>query len=370
MNARYARQLQRRVGAGLALPFACLLVALGSPAEAQPSALQPYTVSLFAQSPAGASQPDSIVQWRDHVIVGFQNHVAKDGSDGKSSTIIEFSLDGTVKRAFHVPGHNDGLRIIDGNLLWALQNEDANPNLVVIDLRSGFQTQYQFAPTPHGGGYDDIVVLDGSIYLTASNPNLDANGVNDFPALVRATLSGNSVVLQPVLYGNGQATDFTTGKSTTLNLTDPDSMTVDPRGNIVFVSQADSVLVFVHRPLESDQTVGVLPLSSSATGPGGAPITTDDTAFAPRRAMSLLVTDVQGGGIYKIERPARPAFGFKSGFVRGQPYSASDTLGLVGTLDVDTGFITPIVNGFGSARGLLFLVPEDGDDGADRHDSD
>jgi len=352
-----------RVGMHTAFPLACLLSALATTAVAQPTAVQPYTVSVFAQSPNGVSQPDSIVQWHDHVIVGFQNHVAKDGSDGKSSTIVEFSLDGAVQRAFQVPGHNDGLRIINRSFLWALQNEDANPNLVVIDLRSGLQTQYQFSPTPHGGGYDDIAVKGGSIYFTASNPNLDSNGVNDFPALVRATLSGNSVVLEPVLYGNGEATDFSTGKTTSLNLTDPDSMTVDPRGNIVFVSQADSVLVFVHKPLEADQAAGVLPLSSSVTGPGGATITIDDTAFAPRGAVVLLVTDVQGGIIYKIERPARPAFGFKPGFAPGQAYSASDTLGLVGTLDVDTGFITPIVTGFGSARGLLFLSPEDDDEG-------
>jgi hypothetical protein len=85
--------------------------------------------------------------------------------------------------------------------------------------------------------------------------------------------------------------------------------------------------------------------------------------------MALLVTDVQGGAnaqgaIYKIARPARPAFGFEPGFERGKAYSASDTLGLVGTLDADTGFITPIVTGFGSARGLLFLSP-DGDDGSE-----
>jgi len=363
MNPRDTREPRTRVGTCIAFALACLLSALASVAEGQPTAAQPYTVALFAQSPADTSQPDSIVQWHDRVMVGFQNHVAKDGTDGKSSTIVEFSLHGAVKRQFHVPGHNDGLRIINGHFLWALQNEDANPNLVVIDLHSGVQTQYQFPPTPHGGGYDDIALRHGSVYFTASNPNLNSSNVNVFPALVRATLSGNSVVLEPVLAGNGQATDFTTGKITNLNLTDPDSMTVDPRGNIVFVSQADSVLVFVHHPLKPDQAAGVLPLSSSVTGPAGATITIDDTAFAPSRATSLLVTDVQGGAIYKIERPARPVFGFKPGFAPGQAYSASDTLGLVGTLDVDTGFITPVVTGFGSARGLLFLSAEDDDDG-------
>jgi hypothetical protein len=74
--------------------------------------------------------------------------VAKDGSDGKSSTLVEYSLDGHVRRTWSVPGHNDGLRVIDGNQLWSLQNEDANPNLVVIDLQSGRQTLYKFPSPP------------------------------------------------------------------------------------------------------------------------------------------------------------------------------------------------------------------------------
>jgi hypothetical protein len=328
-----------------------LSVAAATTAGAQPTATSPYAVSVFAQSPAGASQPDSIVQWHDSIIVGFQNHVAKDGTDGKSSTIVEFSRAGKVKRTFTVPGHNDGLRVIDGDLLWALQNEDANPNLVVIDLRTGIQTRYQFAPTPHGGGYDDIVVEHGRVYLTASNPNLDSNGINVFPALVRATLSGTSVILQPLLNGNANATDLRSGKTVSLNLTDPDSMTLDPSGNIVFVSQADSLLVFVRHPGRSDQAVGVLPLSSSVTGPNEALITIDDTSFAPDSNASLLVTDVNAGVIYRIDRTVLGARGFEP----GRAYSASDTLGLVGTLNVDNGFITPIVTGFGSARGLLFL---------------
>jgi hypothetical protein len=109
-------------------------------------------------APRGTSQPDSIVQWGDHIIVGFENGVAKDGTDGKSSTIVQFSLSGKVERTFSVPGHNDGLRVVGDDDLWAVQNEDANPNLVVIELHAGTKKQYKFPPTPHGGGYDDMVV--------------------------------------------------------------------------------------------------------------------------------------------------------------------------------------------------------------------
>jgi hypothetical protein len=328
-----------------------LLGTMTAPAvPAQVKATAPYTISTFVTSPINTSQPDSIVAWRDSIIVGFQNHVAKDGSDGLSSTLVEFSLAGEVKRTFSVPGHNDGLRIVGDGKLWALQNEDANPNLVVIDLETGGQTPYKFAPTPHGGGYDDIVVVqNGEVYLTASNPNLNASGVNVFPALVRAQLAGGNVLLEPILYGNAQATDIPTGTSVTLNLTDPDSMTRDPTGNIVFTSQADSLLVWVAHPGTEEQTVGNLGISSSASAPGGAPITIDDTAFAPHGAAYLLVSDVGGGAIYRIDRAP---FGFEP----GQAYSASDTAGIVGTLNLDTGVVTPIVTGMTSARGLQFVT--------------
>ena len=131
----------------------------------------PYVLSIFAKSAAGFSQPDSIALGRDSVFIGFQNHVAKDGSDGKSSTIVQYSLDGTIKRMFSVQGHNDGLRVIGEDDLWAIQNEDANPNIVIIDLNSGGQRVF-IPPAPHGGGYDDLRVFQDQIFMTASNPNL------------------------------------------------------------------------------------------------------------------------------------------------------------------------------------------------------
>ena len=126
--------MESRNGKTLASTLMCasllglLLTAVPTSAQTSPVPTPPYKISVFAKSPAGISQPDSIVQWNDSIIVGFQNHVAKDGTDGKSSTIVEFSLAGKVKRVFQVKGHNDGLRVIGDDDLWALQNEDANPN--------------------------------------------------------------------------------------------------------------------------------------------------------------------------------------------------------------------------------------------------
>jgi hypothetical protein len=329
----------------LACLAACQTVAANA---ATPAAQPPYQLSVFATSAGSYSQPDSIVQWNDSIIVGFQNHVAKDGSDGKSSTIVQYTLDGRVQQAFSVPGHNDGLRVIGGSDLWCLQNEDANPNLVIIDLQTGRQGLFSFAPTVHGGGFDDVVELDGQVYITASNPNLNGAGVNVFPALVRASLHGrhgNRVDVQPVLSGDANAIDIHTGAVVQLNLTDPDSMTVDPRGNIVFTDQADGQLVIVHNPGSSHQQVGRLNITS-----GGAMTTLDDTQFATNPSAFMLFSDVAGNTIYRLDSAP---FGFEP----GTAYSASDTAGVIGVLNLDNGVLTPVVTGLGSARGIVFVTP-------------
>ncbi|HEY0745359.1 MAG TPA: hypothetical protein VGD63_01560 [Steroidobacteraceae bacterium] len=351
--------------AACALAVTAIAVALPAPSRAQVVASPPYAVSVFALNPPNTSQPDSIVTWKGDVIVGYQNHVAKDGTDNKSSTIVEFDSHGAVKRSFSVKGHNDGLRVVGESDLWAVQNEDANPNLVVINLESGNQTIYKFAPTPHGGGYDDIVVHDGAVYLTASNPNLDAHGNNVFPALVRAKLWMNQVVLETVLLGNAQATNISTGAMTTLNLTDPDSMTTDLNGDIVFTSQADSELIFVKHVGTPEQTVGFLSITSPVSTATTKSITIDDTYYARSHSDYLLVADVGGtggpGGIYKITRS-------NFGFPTGQAYSASDTYGIVGTLGLDTGVVTPVVTGLQSARGLIFVRKESSESSDHSHE--
>jgi len=318
-------------------------------AHAAPSVHPPYQLSVFARSANGYSQPDSMVQWGDSIVVGFQNHVAKDGTDGKSSTIVQYALNGRVQRTFSVPGHNDGLRLIGQDELWALQNEDANPNLVIIDLETGRQTLYTFPPstTPHGGGFDDIVELGGNVYFTASNPGTDSNGVNIFPALVRVRIHGrtNTVDVEPVMFGNASAIDIPTGATVQLNLSDPDSMTVDPRGNIAFTSQSDGELIFVRNPLTSNQVIGRLPITA-----GGAATTIDDTAFATSTAAFMLFADVAGDTIYRLDSAP-------FGFAPGTAYSGSDTTGVLGTLNLDTGVVTPVATGFHSVRGIVFVTP-------------
>ena len=141
-------------------------------AFAQVSAVAPYTVSTFATSVPGVyTQPDSIAVLDGHVFIGFGNGAAPDGSDGKSSTIVEYDRNGNVITTYSVKGHNDGLKVNPlTHHLWSMQNEDGNPNLVIIDPKAHTQKVYTFGPTPHGGGYDDIAFRGHDVFVSASNP--------------------------------------------------------------------------------------------------------------------------------------------------------------------------------------------------------
>src|SRR6202051_725138 len=206
---------------GLSIASCVLAGIAASPVFAQ-TATFPYQLSVFANAPNGLSAPDSIAVIRDHVFVGYGDGNAPDGSDGKSTQIVEYSMDGMVEDTYTVKGHSDGLKVDPStHLLWALQNEDANANLVIINPENHQQKLYTFSSAAHGGGYDDVVFRGCKVYISASNP---ANNPNAGPAIVSATLEGSTVEVKPVLFGNASAIDVPTDTAAQLNLQDPDSM--------------------------------------------------------------------------------------------------------------------------------------------------
>src|SRR5579871_6314136 len=126
------------------LAVGLILGANSGPLYAQ-TAVAPYTLTVFAKAPTGLSAPDSIAVLDDHVFVGYGDGHKPDGSDGLPSQVVEYTMTGGWVHTFTVPGHNDGLKVNPyTHELWALQNEDANANLVIIDPRSGRQREYLF----------------------------------------------------------------------------------------------------------------------------------------------------------------------------------------------------------------------------------
>ena len=318
-----------------------LLTALTVTVAAQVTPSATYTVSTFATGVAGVySAPDSIALLDGHIFIGYGNGIAPDGSDGKSSTIVEYKMNGAVVRTYSVVGHNDGLRVNPRTKkLWALQNEDGNPNLAIINPTNGNKTVYTFGPTPHGGGYDDIAFRGNDVFLSASNP---AHNPNFAPAVVKATIHGRVVNVSEALNASAVATNIPTDTPVTLNLQDPDSMIFNPFGDLVLDSQADAELIVVHHLGFTDQSVYRLKLSTK-----GAATQVDDTIFATSSYGVILVSDRDAGAagvVYAIS---------KNIFSPDAAYTA--TPNSVGNLNFNTGVITNVVSGMVSPHGMTFI---------------
>jgi hypothetical protein len=333
------------------LGAALALTAAG--AYAQAVAVAPYSVTTFATAPTGLSAPDSVTFSSTNIFVGYGNAGAPDGSGGAMSNVIEYDFQGNLLQNFTIVGHNDGLRYnpIQNNL-WALQNEDGNANLAIIDLKTGNQKIYQLGTGPHGGGYDDIDFNNGAIYLSASAPTINPNTA---PAIVQLKLKDKTPVLTGILNGNASAINVITGETETLNLQDPDSMIVDPVGELVMTSQGDGELIVVQYPGLKCQNVLAVPLTSQAGGTTIGDTQLDDTVFTDRTAGELLVADKGLNAIYAITAPYFGPSAYSAVSVFATPTAANPTASFVGQTNLTTGFVTPIVNGMSNPGGMAFI---------------
>ena len=225
-----------------------LLSTMVIPASTQsaPKAVKGYSVSVFAKSLKGRyTRPDSIAVSGDHVYIGYGDGNDPGGVDGKSNQIVEYDKNGHVDYIYSVIGHNDGIKVDPyTHKIWAMQNEDRNPNLVIIDPATREQSIYNFATAPpQGGGYDDITFRNGKVYFSASNPAMNPNTA---PAIVEAKLVGNLIEVTPAFEADATAVNVVDGTSVKLNLLDPDSMTITPTNDILLDSQGDSELILLH----------------------------------------------------------------------------------------------------------------------------
>jgi hypothetical protein len=329
-----------------------------------------YVLSVWATGPAGSTKPDSIVQVGSSVYVAYQDKLNPDGTNpggvpaGQGANeVVQYDMSGNALRTIAITGHNDGMLLFDSNTLWVMSNEDSGPYLNVIDLPSGTVTKVTTTlPTTdvtlHGGGYDDMIMIDGIVYASCSNP--DPAKPLARPLVVKLKINGGGTLdATPVIPGNVAATDVTTGSALTgppagLNFQDPDSMAITPNGDLMVDGQGDSALAFIHSPNVTgpQQAVNFLPVTL-----GGNPWPIDDTRFAPSGSSFMLVTDTGANTIYRIDPPAT---GFLTGSVAqvpftGTAYSAGG--GGVFTLNLATGALSAIFTGMKTPHGVRFITP-------------
>lgn len=331
------------------------IVAALTPASGltQVVATPPYSVTTFATAPSGLSAPDSVTFSSTNVFVGYGNGGAPDGSGGAMSNVVEYDFKGNTIDNFTIVGHNDGLRYNPHtNTLWAVQNEDGNANLSIINLHTGKQEIFQLGTGPHGGGYDDIDFNNNAVYLSASAPTINPNTA---PAIVSLLMSRNGPVLTGILNGDATATNVTTGATETLNLQDSDSMIVNPLGELVMTSQGDGELIIVQHPGLSCQTALVVPLTSALGGSTIGNTQVDDTVFTNQSAGELLVADKALNTVFAITAPYFGPSAYSAVSVFSSPSAPSPIASFVGQTNLTTGFVTPIVTGMGNPGGMAFI---------------
>jgi hypothetical protein len=340
------------------------------PSSVQGTQGSTYSISVFAKAP-GTLQPDDMVQVGSTVFVVLQDkNVNPDGTfpPGVTSSlaeVLQYDMNGNVLQTFKVPGHPDGIVAYNSNTVWVSSNEDGNSVITALDIGNGTSQSYtsDVAVLPHGGGIDDMKVINGVVYASASAPTTTLNpspnlapystdssgataeyGVNTGPALYSISLNsdGKTFHATPALMSSTPATLLPGNTAVTLNMTDADSSAIDPTGNLMIDSQQDSELVFVKNVGKATQSVSVLPVTLY-----GNPWPLDDTRWSPASGTSfMLVSDAPAQLIYKIT--AATAFAASTAYSSGQ--------GTVLQTDTSTGVMTPIYIGMNNPHGLIFVT--------------
>src|ERR1700694_3406873 len=90
-------------------------------------------ISTLATAPADSTSPDSITVANGAVWLAYTNGADSTGASG-SSTIVEYDRSGHANHSYQIAGYVDGLKFdpVTGEI-WALQNQDGNSTLTLID---------------------------------------------------------------------------------------------------------------------------------------------------------------------------------------------------------------------------------------------
>src|SRR5262250_1333962 len=161
MNYLFAKKISR-------IAIASILLTMASSAFAQ----DVRRITTFATGTAvSATGPDSIALSRNSVWVSYTNGADSTGLSG-SSTIVQYKSNGQVRHTYSIAGSVDGLKVDPRTgLVWALQNQDGNSTLSLIDPKAhAVSGPIPYAVTSATQGYDDVVFRGDQVFLSYTNP--------------------------------------------------------------------------------------------------------------------------------------------------------------------------------------------------------
>lgn len=297
-----------------------------------------FVPSVFATgTPLGATQPDSVVAGDGSLWVAYTNGAASDGTGG-SSTVVRYSFSGSVTNTWTIAGNVDGLRVDPNGNVWALQNNDGNSTLTVINPVTNGTTPYTYGNTYTNianQGFDDVEFLNGKTYLSETNPPAGTS-----PIIWQLTSGlNNPLQVAAILTSTFTGTNLATGTPQSTTIGDSDSLILDGAGDLVLTGESDQEIVIVHNPGAANQSESFINLTglTSTQNP-------DDTVFPNAANGTFYVADTGGNTVYAINA---------TGLTPGSVYVDVGTI--FGLLNLSTGAVTPIFTGV-SPHGVFFVA--------------
>jgi hypothetical protein len=301
------------------------------------------SVSTFATGSAvSATGPDSITVGNGSVWVSYTNNADSTGASG-NSTVVRYDMKGAVKHVYSIAGSVDGLKIEPRTgLVWALQNQDGNSTLTLIDPDSGItaDSPLHYKVTSPTRGYDDVVFRDGQIFLSYTNPASPSD-----PTIQRLENRTSPLVVTPVITMGATGIDVATGQANQLtSQNDPDSLKLVPPGILMLTSGDDGQLIFV---LPGNPQIAFLSLRDS----NGAPVSgLDDAAVATAERGTFYLTDTGNNRVLVIDADELP---FDS------LYACVGSLNELALVNTRTGVVTAFVSNLKAPHGLVFVPKND-----------
>src|ERR1700676_959151 len=196
-------------------------------------------IQIFQPS-AGDTAPDSVTIAGDFLFVSYANNVASDGTGPATSEIVQDDLSRHIVHTYDIIGSVDGLKFDPfTEKLWALQNQDGNSTLTIIDPVTHHVSQPIAPDVPSGTrGFDDVVFQDGKVFLSYTNPSAPTDAV--IVGLEGGNHPGGELETTPILTAGATGTNTVTHAThQAVPLTDPDSLKAAPNGDLLLSSGAD-----------------------------------------------------------------------------------------------------------------------------------
>jgi hypothetical protein len=300
-------------------------------------------VTTFGSAPTGSKAPDSITTENGSFFVEYGNGADSTGAGG-SSTIVQYDKAGNIEHSYTIPGSVDGLKFNPYTQeIWALQNQDGNSTLTLINPVTHQVTgPLSFANPSATRGYDDVVFRGDKVFLSYTNPN--GAGDPTLVELVNGDRPTGTLLTTAILSDGAMGFDTVTGKTEVIPQTDPDSLKLAPNGDLILSSGADGTIIDVQNPGTAEQAVSFTPIKGVAAGNAGL----DDVIKPSATAGTFHLTDTAGNTIYSFHA---------TGLNTNDYYASVASLGGFGQVDPTTGIFTPLVTGpnFASAHGLVFV---------------